>query len=99
MKKLSQIFTLVFTTKFLTSIVCVLIAVLLMKGLSNTTTSIGQALSQLSRRGGFPTFRFSIELMRKAFFHNLSWANMSRWEGARREPRGVLLRIYQMRSN
>ena len=35
MKKLSQIFTLVFTTKFLTSIVCVLVAVLLMKGLSN----------------------------------------------------------------
>jgi hypothetical protein len=35
MKRLSQIFTLVFTTKFLTSIVCVLIAVLLMKGLSN----------------------------------------------------------------
>jgi hypothetical protein len=35
MKKLSQIFTLVFTTKFLTSIVCVLMAVLLTKGLSN----------------------------------------------------------------
>jgi hypothetical protein len=52
-----------------------------------------------AENGGFPTFRFSIELMRKAFFHNLSWANMSRREGARREPRGVLLRIYQMRSN
>jgi hypothetical protein len=35
MKKLSQIFTLVFTTKFLTSMVCVLVAVLLLKGLSN----------------------------------------------------------------
>jgi hypothetical protein len=35
MKKLSQIFTLVFTTKILTSIVCTLAAALLMKGLSN----------------------------------------------------------------
>jgi hypothetical protein len=34
-KKLSQTFALVFTTKILTSIVCILAAVLLMKGLSN----------------------------------------------------------------
>jgi hypothetical protein len=35
MKQLSQIFTLVFTTKTLTSIVCILATVLLMKGLGN----------------------------------------------------------------